>query len=82
LLEPMKDQPLSWYTTTGEKAGQIQTGTAAKEPRGYSPFVDQAIQACADMTDPPISSKHSLRALRTVYAIYDAAKSGHSEKVD
>ncbi len=81
LIEPMEDQPLSWMTTKGEQAGQLQTFAGDKEPRGYTPFVARAIRACAEMTEPPISSAHSLRALKTVFAIYTAAESGRSTRV-
>jgi len=80
-IEPMKDRPLSWYTTQGENAGVVQMWEGAKEPRGYTPFVREAIRACADMTDPPISDAHSLRALKTVFAIYSAAASGRATKI-
>lgn len=81
LIEPMNEQPLTWYSIQGEKAGQVQTGTAPKEPRGYSPFVSRAIQACADMSEPPITSKESLRALQTVFSIYSAAESGRMTSI-
>ncbi|MBC8355968.1 MAG: Gfo/Idh/MocA family oxidoreductase [Planctomycetes bacterium] len=80
-LEPMKDQPLSWYTTQGDLAGAVQVWEGSKEPRGYTPFVNEAIRACADMSDPPISNAHSLRALNTVFAIYSAAASGRATKI-
>lgn len=80
-IEPMKDQPLTSYTTKGDRAGLVQTWEGSKEPRGYSPFVSRAVQACADMSDPPISNAHSLRALNTVFAIYAAAASGRATKI-
>jgi UDP-N-acetyl-2-amino-2-deoxyglucuronate dehydrogenase len=80
-IEPMKDRPLSWYTTKGDKAGVVQTWDGSKEPRGYSPFVREAIRACADMSDPPISNADSRRALETVFAIYSAAASGRATKI-
>ena len=80
LIEPMKDEPLTWYTTKGENAGKQQTG-GEKEPRGYTPFVSAAVQACADMTEPPISNEHSLRALKTVFSVYSAAETGRSTKI-
>jgi len=80
-IEPMKDQPLSWYTTEGDRAGVIQVWDGSKEPRGYTPFVREAVRACADMTDPPISNAHSLRALETVFAIYSAAASGRATRI-
>ena len=80
-VEPMKDQPLSWSTTKGDKAGVIQTWDGSKEPRGYTPFVNQAVRASADMSDPPISNAHSRRALDTVFAIYSAAASGRAIRI-
>ena len=77
-LEPMSDKPLHWYANQGEEAGKIQEWTGSKEPRGYTPFVRDAVRACAQGTEPPISSADSLRALRTVFAIYAAAASGRS----
>jgi len=80
-LESMKDKPLSWYSTGGEKAGEIQMWDGSKEPRGYTPFVSEAIKACAELTDPPISNADSLRALKTVFSIYDAAKTRRSVSI-
>jgi predicted dehydrogenase len=80
-LESMKDKPLQWYSTLGEKSGMIQTWTGSKEPRGYTPFVSEAVTACAEMTDPPISNSDSLRALKTVFSIYSAATSGRTVRI-
>jgi predicted dehydrogenase len=80
-LEPEHDLPLHWYTTLGEQAGQVQIGTESKQPRGYTPFVKAAIQACARGTAPPISNAESLRALKTVFAIYAAAESETSTTI-
>jgi predicted dehydrogenase len=80
-IESMKEAPLHWYSTRGEAAGTIQAWSGSKEPRGYTPFVREAIRACAEMTDPPISSAESLRALQTVFAIYSAASTGRSVQV-
>jgi UDP-N-acetyl-2-amino-2-deoxyglucuronate dehydrogenase len=77
-LESMTDTPLTWYSTKGERPGQVQTWEGSKEPRGYTPFVSAAVKACADMGDPPISAAHSLRALQTVFAIYSSAESGQT----
>ncbi len=80
-LSQMEDRPLRWYTTQGDKAGEVQVWEGSKQPRGYTPFVRAAVQACANMTDPPISSAHSLRALKTVFAIYAAAETGQTVPV-
>lgn len=80
-IESMQDRPLSWYSTVGEHAGEVQVWSGSKEPRGYTPFVRSAVKSCAEMTDAPISSAHSLRALRTVFSIYTAAENGRVEAV-
>lgn len=80
-LEHMLDEPLRWYTNAGPKAGETQVWRGSKQPRGYTPFVQAAVEACATMIDPPISSAHSLRALETVFAIYNAAESGETVTV-
>ncbi|MDA1016337.1 MAG: Gfo/Idh/MocA family oxidoreductase [Planctomycetota bacterium] len=81
-LESMKDQPLQWYTSKGPHAGKVQSWAGSKNPRGYTPFVRAAIKACANRSDPPISSAHSLRALKTVFGIYSAAESGRTTVID
>lgn len=80
-LEPMKAQPLTWYSSSAGGPRDVQVWEGSKEPRGYTPFVKAAVKACAEMSDPPISSSHSLRALRTVFSIYKAAESGRSVPV-
>ena len=80
LVEAMKDNPLSWYCSKGEMAGKVQKFAGSKQPRGYTPFVNAAIKACGEMGDPPITSAESLRALKTVFAIYKSAETGKSVK--
>lgn len=80
-LEQMRDRPLRWYSTTGGQAGEVQEFDGSKEPRGYTPFVREAVEACARMSDPPISSADSLRALQTVFAVYDSADTGQATEV-
>lgn len=80
-LESMKPEPLHWYSNKGPKAGEVQKWNGSKEPRGYTPMVQSAVKACAQMSDPPITSGESLRALQTVFAIYRASETGRSVAV-
>ncbi len=80
-IDSMADAPLTWSTTQGAQAGVVQTWSGPTEPRGYTPFVCAAVVACAQNTDPPISSAHSLRAVSTVHSIYAAAETGRSVQV-
>jgi predicted dehydrogenase len=77
----MEDRPLHWYVNAQEGAGTIHEWPGSKDPRGYTPFVQAAVRACATLTDPPITSADSLRALKTVFSIYAAAGSGRATKV-
>ena len=81
LIESMKDRPLSWMQFAGDKANQLQLFDGDKNPRGYTPFVTAAVKSCAEMIDPPISAADSLRALRTVFAVYDSAAHGKAVTV-
>ena len=80
-LEPMKEIPLQWSSTIGDKAGEIQRYDGPKDPRGYTPFVHAAIRACAGLEEPPISNADSLDAIKTVYSIYDSAVMGEIRKI-
>lgn len=68
-LQQMLDKPLHWY----ENGGKVQEFAGSKQPRGYTPFMQACVAACANETDPPISTQDSLRAIKTVFAIYGSA---------
>jgi len=72
-LEQMKDKPLHWVSQKGDQAGKIQEWEGSKQPRGYTPFVRACIEACVNDKAPPISNADTLRAVKVVYAIYEAA---------
>jgi predicted dehydrogenase len=73
---------LEWYSNVGENAGMVQQFEGEREPRGYTPFVREAVRACAGLAEPPISNNHSLRALKTVHAIYEAADRGRTIELE
>lgn len=80
-LQQRQPEPLKWYSTAGDEAGREQVWSGTTDPRGYTPFVAAAIRACAQDTAPPISNGDSLRALETVFAIYEAAARGNTTQV-
>ena len=80
-LEPEAESPLRWYSTNGDEAGKVQVWSGSKQPRGYSPFVAEAVKACVRGSDPPISNADSLRALKTVFAIYASAATGKATSI-
>jgi len=80
-LDLLKPVPLTWCSTQGEKASQVQQFEAPKGPTGYPPFVRAAFRACAGLQPPPITAAESLRALQNVFAAYEAAQSGQTQRI-
>jgi predicted dehydrogenase len=80
-LERVEGKPLTWQSwKPGAKAG-VQTWEGSTEPRGYTPFVQAAVKAAAGLADAPISSAESLRALQTVYGLYQAHATGRTQAI-
>ena len=81
-LQQMLDKPLHWVSQKGEQTGKVQEWKGNRQPRGYTPYVRACVEACANDTDPPINNADSLRAIKVVYSIYEAATKGKSVRVD
>ena len=81
-LQQMLDKPLHWVSQKGEQAGKVQEWKGNRQPRGYTPYVRACVEACANDTDPPINNADSLRAIKVVYSIYEAAAKGKTVRVD
>jgi predicted dehydrogenase len=80
-LDLLAAVPLTWCSTQGEKASQVQQFKAPDGPTGYPPFVRAAFRACAGLQPPPITANESLQALKNVFAAYEAAQSGRTQRV-
>ena len=70
--------PLKWYSTVAPGTGGIKEYTGELEPRGYTPFLRECVRACAGLQPAPITGREGLRVLKTIFAFYDAAKSGRA----
>ena len=81
-LQQMLDKPLHWVSQKGAQAGKVQEWKGNRQPRGYTPYVRACIEACANDTDPPINNADSLRAIKVVYSIYEAAGKGKTIRID
>lgn len=75
-LDSVGPEKLTWYENSGPNAKQVQKFAEPTEPRGYSPYVEQVVSAIANDKAPPITTSESLNAIRTVFAIYQAAETG------
>lgn len=72
--------PLQWYSRT-EGEPRIHSVESFEGPSGYTPFVDACVRASAGLAPPPLNTKDSLRALRAVFASYDAAQTGRAQNI-
>ena len=72
--------PLQWYSRTEDRPSihQVENFEGAS---GYTPFVEACVRAAAGLEPPPLTTQDSLRALKTVFASYDAAETGRTQAV-
>lgn len=75
-LDSHGEPKMTWAQYDSPQGPSTQTFEEPTTPRGYAPFVDLAVTAIAQGTTPPITTQESLNALRTVFAIYQAAETG------
>jgi UDP-N-acetyl-2-amino-2-deoxyglucuronate dehydrogenase len=76
-----EDRQLRWYSTKDGGDAKVQTYDGPHEPSGYTPFVKAAVRAAAGLQDPPITAQDGLRTLQTVFAFYEAAKTGKTQRI-
>lgn len=75
---PFQDRHLEWTLNHNGKVYQFDQSV---EPRGYTPAVRKAVQAVRGSDSPLLTSRESLRIIRTIYAFYEAAKTGKSQVI-
>ena len=73
-------EPLVWYSTR-EANPQLRKYEGPPDDSSYTPLVRACVQACvAGSAPPPLTTADSLRALRTLFACYRAAREGRSQQ--
>jgi predicted dehydrogenase len=80
-LAAVEEQPLEWYSTKDVKVPKIERFTYRKGERGYLPFLRACVRASAGLEAPPITAQEGLHVLRSIFAFYEAAKTGRSQPV-
>jgi UDP-N-acetyl-2-amino-2-deoxyglucuronate dehydrogenase len=81
-LSSVEETPLEWYSTKDEKEPKVQLFEYPKGSRGYLTFIRAAVRASAGLEEPPISTDEGLHLIKSVYAFYDAAKTGRTQTID
>jgi predicted dehydrogenase len=80
-MASIEDEPLEWYSTRDVKEPKVEKVTYSKRQRGYTPFVRSAVRACAGLEDAPITGEECLLVLKSIFGLYEAARTGRTQKV-
>lgn len=80
-LAAVEEQPLEWYSSKDAKDAKVQQFEYAKGSRGYLPFMRSAVRASCGLEEPPVTAEEGLHVLRSIFAFYEAAKTGRTQEV-
>jgi predicted dehydrogenase len=80
-LAHLEGQPLQWYSTQPGAPREIQTFKYNDTREMYHLFFQDAIDAIRTGKPPPITTSESLRALRVVFAAYEAVATGRTQRL-
>lgn len=80
-IELLETPAMQWYSQH-DPSGKIQAYTGPMNPAGYPPLVHAAVRAAAGLQPPPVNSAESLQALRTVFALYQAATEKRNQIIE
>ena len=80
-LAHLEGQPLQWYSTQPGAPRGIQAFKYNDTREMYHLFFQDAIDAIRTGKPPPITTSESLRALRVVFAAYEAVATGRTQRL-
>ncbi len=80
-LASFEESPLEWYSTKDVKQPRVERFEYPKGDRGYTPFVRAAVRASAGLEEAPITGAEGLHVLETIFAFYEAARTGRTQNV-
>jgi predicted dehydrogenase len=81
-LAAVEELPLEWYSSRDSKDAKVERFEYPKGQRGYQPFLKAAVRAAAGLDEPPISGEEGLHVLRSIFAFYEAARTGRVQTVE
>jgi predicted dehydrogenase len=80
-LAAVEEQPLEWYSRKDAKEAKVERFEYPKGERGYLAFLKAAVRAAAGLEDPPVTGDEALHVLNSIFAFYEAAKTGRVQTV-
>jgi predicted dehydrogenase len=81
-LAAVEELPLEWYSSKDTKTPKVERFTYRKGERGYLTFLRGCVRASAGLQDPPITPEEGLHVLRSIFAFYEAARTGRVQTVE
>ncbi len=81
-LAAVEEEPMEWYSSKDVKDTKVQRFEYPKGQRGYEPFLRSAVRASAGLEEAPISGAEGLHVLKTIFAFYEAARTGRVQTVE
>jgi len=81
-LASVEERPLEWYSRKDVKEPKIELFQYPKGERGYLRFMRSAVRACAELEEPPITGEEALHVLKSIFAFYEAVKTGRTQTVE
>jgi predicted dehydrogenase len=78
----VEELPLEWYSTKDVKEPKVERFEYPKGERGYLAFLKAAVRAAAGLDEPPIAAEEGLHVLRSIFAFYEAARTGRVQTVE
>lgn len=80
-LAAVEESPLEWYSSKDAKDAKVQQFEYRKGERGYFNFMRSSVRASCALEEPPVSGEEGLHVLRSIFAFYEAAKTGRLQEV-
>jgi predicted dehydrogenase len=81
-MSTVEETPMEWYSTKDGKEAKVQVFEYAKGARSYLNFLKAAVRASAGLEEPPVAGDEGLHVLKSIFAFYEAAKSGRVQSVE
>ncbi|MCE9530571.1 MAG: Gfo/Idh/MocA family oxidoreductase [Planctomycetes bacterium] len=81
-LSSVEETPLEWYSIKDTKEPKVEKFEYPKGERGYLRFLQSAVRASAGLEEPPITAEEALHVLRSIFAFYEAAKTGKTQSIE
>ncbi len=81
-LSAVEELPLEWYSNKDARNATVERFEYPKGQRGYLAFLRASVRASAGLEEPPVTAEESLHVLKSIFAFYEAVKTGRVQTVE